>query len=289
MRRRLVHSAVSVFLIAAACGESEEHAASADAVTPTADAAQPSADAGSTASVRDAGSSDADSGADGGGGFLCPDTSSLGLSLVVYDADDRALLSAGGTGDVLRSFSGSVTEQGLGRVPSEAAQAARNWGIDADRSSWARLVSTSGASWVVMVSTGPVGLGLEQGMSVSATYSYRFGDFSPAISSLELRTGSELAYYFGQSSAPAELDLPPELSVSLGAELCSVPGDCGDYALHALDVQVGGESATLASQETKRVGGFDVQHGRSAVQTRSGGCADWFVADTTLQAVRHAR
>jgi hypothetical protein len=289
MRRRLVHSVLSVFLIAAACGGSEEHAASADAGTPAADAAQTSADAGRTGGASDAGPSDAGSGADSSGRFLCPDTSSLALSLVVYDADNRALLSAGGTSDVVRSFTGSVTEQGLGRVPSEAAQAARNWGIDADRSSWARLVSTSGASWVVMVSTGPVGLGLAQGMSVSATYKHQFSDFSPAISSLELRTGSELAYYFGQSSAPAELDLPPELSASLGAELCSVPGDCGDYALHALDVEANGESATLASQETKLVGGFDVQHGRSAVQTRSGGCADWFVSDTTLQAVRHAR
>jgi hypothetical protein len=67
-------------------------------------------------------------------------------------------------------------------------------------------------------------------------------------------------WFLSQSSGPAELDFPPELSASLCAQLCTAPGDCGNYALHALDVQAGGESAPWMFSIRPRSDLLDAHH-----------------------------
>jgi hypothetical protein len=143
----------------------------------------------------------------------------------------------------------------------------------------------------VALSTPGIGLAAlpAVGEELSVDYRFRFGGFGPDVGHLTLWDGAgELRGWVGQAGDVGGLTTPTGLTVSRGGEVCAESDTCGAWSRYRLSVSVGGGGAVALDYGAEaESGGFQLVHGGYEASTStSSTCADWYVGDVRVAAVR---
>jgi hypothetical protein len=146
---------------------------------------------------------------------------------------------------------------------------------------WLRARAEGGQESVVGVLAPSFEWPVDVGDEVSLGYRRVFGDFSPTVGRLELRgSDGELRVWLGFAGSVAELEVPSELKLAQGAEVCRLHSECvSTWTQHDLAVELDAEKLTVDYGKQAVVGAFEVTHGGVDVQEQGAiTCPDAFVA-----------
>ena len=164
-------------------------------------------------------------------------------------------------------------------------------GTAADHTRWLRLLFDDGTPATIAVVGDGFEWPLHAGDAFSLNYEREGGGFSPTSGWLELRAeDGTLLVWVGAAGAVEDLQTPPELSLSQGAEVCRNHSQCiPDWAQYDLWLKLGDEvnSTPLGYGQHVTAGDFIVTHG--GVDQQIGGatnCPDAYVAAASAAAWR---
>ncbi|HET8934418.1 MAG TPA: hypothetical protein VFN67_13300 [Polyangiales bacterium] len=215
-------------------------------------------------STPDAATSDAAIGLDAGLSCKYP----LARQLVVI-GNGNVVLGSGTSESVNVMLDGMVSAHGRGVPETGVPRDLRDVSYDPQALSYIRVVGT-GYDWIIMFRD-IESFGVDDGTMISAEVTHHSAGYSTPFRSLTLRVAGELVFYYGLFGPPEtgcwrEPDCPdatrvreaPEgFRIQSGRKLCDGVEGCGDWSLHALELEVpGGEHSVLLPGEQRIVGNF---------------------------------
>jgi hypothetical protein len=179
-----------------------------------------------------------------------------------------------------RQIQGVVTSAGHG-LPL-GADLPDGWKVDETR--WINIAD--GDHFWTVASRDMPDFAVRKGSTVSASYFFMRGDFSPDLSALELRVGGKLAFYYGFAGGVDDLMRPPELAIARRAATCATPIEyCEAWSEYDLEMSVSGSKPVmLGTGKSKIEGDYELKNFRST--SSSCRAANRFIPDTTVLVAR---
>jgi hypothetical protein len=153
--------------------------------------------------------------------------------------------------------------------------------LSAQATSW--TVTDGGRAWDVEFVVEGNEVPNLMGQSVSLSYSYQYGEFSPTLRHLSMTTLSSPSHGLWIAEAgdlPDFGELP--LLLSRGPVACSSCDDCGGYEGYEISASdpLSMETVHLEHARSGVLGPYIIVHGGYRQQTSTTSpCSDWFVAD----------